>query len=237
MAVVGAYGYTPVDDAIIEPGLSPAGVLTVWDQFKAAINTIDLAQMNTNSVGTDQLLALNVTTAKIALDAITNALIADEQIDSEHYVDGSIDTAHLGNAQVTAAKLGNMFEAAQDDEVATDTVTETDWHDIVGSSVAVTLDVASDVMALGFTTVKLDTAGLCYLRVVYNTGAGDTQIGQDLYNKYGSVAAGEEYSIAVGGIAANLSADDYTFKLQAKVSTGSGTYLKNNLSVISVPHR
>lgn len=232
MAVVGAFEHTPVDAAVI-----PADEwLAQLNQFKTAINTIDLAQMNTNSVGTDQVEALAITTAKLAADCITGAKIADNAIDSEHYVDSSIDTQHIADAQITAPKLGNMFEAAQDDEVATDTVTETDWHDIAGSSVEVTLDVASDVLVLGFSILHNSTEDTpTALRVVYNTGAGDTQVGQDTY--YQQTFASDYDPAVVGGVASNLAADTYTFKLQAKVGSGTGTYLKNNISVLSVPHR
>ncbi len=232
MAVLPAWGHTPTTDAVIPS----AGWVSNLAQIRAAINTIDQAQMNTNSVGTAQILALNVTRAKIALDAINGTLVADESIDSEHYVDGSIDNEHHAAGAIGADKLGNMFEGAQDDEVATDTVTETDWHDIVGSSVAITLDVASDLMCLGMTMNLAGVGAINSLRVVYDTGAGDIQVGQDGQNRSGHGAA-EYFQIMAGGVASNLAADTYTFKLQGKVASGTGTYTKNNICVLSVPHR
>lgn len=231
MSQIGTWTYTFVDGTTADAD----EVMANLNQAKTAINTIDLAQMNTNSVGTDQIVALAVTTAKLAADAITGAKVADDAIDSEHYVDGSIDTQHIADAQITATKLGTMFEGAQDTEVASDTVTETDWHDIVGSSVSVTLDVASDVMCLGFSTASESASGGCYLRVVYATNGSVTQVGQYVYVE--GPGAGAYTNLTCGGIASNLAADTYTFKVQAKVGSGTGTYKCTNISVLSVPHR
>ncbi len=71
MAVVGAFVWDPQTGDVIEAGEpSGTGLQDVWAQFKTAINTIDLAQMNTNSVGNVQIVALAITRAKCALDVI-----------------------------------------------------------------------------------------------------------------------------------------------------------------------
>lgn len=230
MAKLGALPYTPTDGEIVEPGRTPVGMLDWWDAIKAAVNSIALAQMGADSVGTTQVIDRNITGTKVALATLLGENIADDEIDSKHYVALSIDTEHYSAASVTAPKLAPMFESWALTEVATDTVTETDWHDLVSSEEAVTLDVPSDGMAYGI--CEINESGItASLRLVYVTGGGSpVQVGQD-------IEADRDERVVVGGAFSNLAAAAYTFKLQAKVSSGTGTYKKYSHHGLTVPHR
>jgi len=227
MAVIGSWTHTPTSAAVVPS----AGWVSNLAQIKTAVNTIDQAQMNTDSVGTAQIIALNVTAAKIAADAIDGSKIADDAIDSEHYVDGSIDNQHIANATITSAKLANMFEAFQVAEQATDTVAETSWHDLVNATATVVLEVTSSLVVHAMFEMDQGADYGASLRIVYDTGSGAVQIGGDIDADQSIWGAGAH------GVATNLAADSYTVKLQAKVASNSANFVKYSLCGFSIPYQ
>ena len=68
-------------------------------------NSIELANMADNSVGTNELVNDSVTDDKMANDAIGTAMIKDNAITIAKMADNSVSTAEVVNSSVTLAKL------------------------------------------------------------------------------------------------------------------------------------
>ena len=95
-------------------------------------NSIELAMMTDNSVGTNELINDSVTVDKLAnnsvatdfiiADAINGTKIADDSIDSEHIVADSLDTEHYAPGSVDAAAIAtNAVTATELADNAVDT--------------------------------------------------------------------------------------------------------------------
>lgn len=133
-------------------------------------NAVVQAAMADDSVGTAELLDLNVTTAKIAADAIVGSKIADDSVDSEHIVDGSIDLAHMSADSVDSDQY--VDGSVDNVHLANDSITLT-----AGAGMATIGEVdlgASITVAVDGVLEDLDTLGAAAAdgEFIVATGAG-----------------------------------------------------------------
>lgn len=69
---------------------------------------IDLGGLAANSVGTNQIIDLNVTTGKLADGSVTTIKIADNAVTTAKIVDGSITSDKIVDSAITENKIANL---------------------------------------------------------------------------------------------------------------------------------
>ena len=94
------------DDNSVSFSLGSKGDLTVNSSSDWSLNTnsVELANMADNSVGTAELVASSVTNPKVADNAIQTSYIQDNAITNAKMADDSVNTAELIDQAVTRAK-------------------------------------------------------------------------------------------------------------------------------------
>lgn len=108
--VVVGNGLTISLDAV---SVAPSGIVTdmIDDEavtdVKIAANAIAQSNMKDNSVGTAELIDLNVTNAKLADDAVTNAKLADNSVALANMQNDSVGESEIIDGSVTSAKIAN----------------------------------------------------------------------------------------------------------------------------------
>jgi hypothetical protein len=131
----------------VNPGgdveISNTGATTIQD------NAVTLVKMADNSVGTAELVDLNVTTAKLADNAVTLVKMADN----------SVGTAELVNDAVTLAKMGD--ESVGSDEIINNSIASVDiGPDAVDTSEIAAGAVDTSELANGAVTLPKLAPGL-----------------------------------------------------------------------------
>jgi hypothetical protein len=115
----------------VNPGgdveISNTGATTIQD------NAVTLVKMADNSVGTAELVDLNVTTAKLADNAVTLVKMADNSVGTAELVDLNVTTAKLADNAVTLVKMAD--NSVGSDEIIDNSITFSDiGAGAVGSS-------------------------------------------------------------------------------------------------------
>jgi len=77
-------------------------------RIRAAVNTIDAAQLNTDSVTTVKIVDANVTEAKLATDSVTADKLASDAVTEDKILDATITYAKL--AAATILSLQDKYE-------------------------------------------------------------------------------------------------------------------------------
>jgi hypothetical protein len=139
-----------------------------------ATNAITQAKMADNSVGTAELIDLNVTTGKIADNAITNVKMADNSVNTAEIVDNAVTNAKMADNSVNTA------------EIVDNAITQAKMADnSVGTAELVDLNVTTGKIANGAVTDtqvaaanKDGAAGTASMRTL-GTGASQACAGND----------------------------------------------------------
>lgn len=89
--------------------LTAAELTTAFTDIETKFNTTLIAgsEIQSNTIGTTNLIDLNVTTGKIADSAVTTAKIADSNVTTAKIADSNITTAKIADANVTTAKIAD----------------------------------------------------------------------------------------------------------------------------------
>jgi hypothetical protein len=123
------------------------------------------------------------------------------------------------------------YQGFQVNPTSGQTTTSTSYVDMTGGTQSVTLSVTSHVLVTAHANVlNNNSTSYAYIRVTYDTGGADTEVGQQGYS-FGN----NDRSVTAGGIATSLAAGTYTFAIQKKVDANTGTYYQPSMSIVVLP--
>lgn len=191
------------------------------------------------SVTTSKIVDLNVTTAKINDQAVTTAKLADSSVTTVKIQDSNVTTTKIADLNVTTEKIADGA-ITQSKRVSLGqqisggsglfSISSTSYVDVTNLSVTITT--TGRLVFLGL--IPTDTAPLSYLGISRNSSdaqgyisivRGATKLTEQVLLAQMSGTTTVKSFIPVGSVwfVDSVSAGTYTYKIQAKVNTGTSS--------------
>ncbi len=174
-----------------------------------------------------------------ASDGATLSL-ADNGVTSGKIANGSVTTAKIADGAVTQTKLADSLvplasiQAYQVNPVDGQTTNSNSFVDMTGGTQQIMLSQKSMVQVNAHANAfSSSSAYAAYIRVTYDSGGADTEIGAQGYTN----AISDGQSISAGGIV-TLNAGTYTIAMQKKTYLnpgGSSTFYQPSMSIVVIP--